>query len=242
MKKKRTLKRWVIVLFISISLLGIIYSSYHILNWKKGIDKNNIIDKKINKYIEKKDDETSVDFDSLKKENSDVVGYLTVNGTNINYVVVKGSDNEFYLNHNFYKEPSVHGWIFADSRNKYDGNDKNLIIYGHNTLDGSMFGSLKNVFNENWYKDSNNYIIKYITESGSYKYKVFSIYSVDVEEYYISTDFASIDDYEYFLKTLKSRSFYNYNVDIATSDNILTLSTCTSNGTRRVVLHAKLIK
>ena len=242
MKRKRTLKKWVIYLFMIISITGIVYSGYYIFNWKKDIDENKTVEKKIEKYVEVTDGEFKVDFNELKKENADTIGYITVPGTNINYIVVKGNDNEYYLSHNFENKYNVHGWIFADSRNKYDGTDRNLIVYGHNTQDGSMFGTLKNTISSSWSKDYGSKEIEYITENETKYYKVFSAYSIEVEEYYITTEFQTDEDYNYFLKTIKSRSFYNYNVDLDANAKILTLSTCTANGTKRVVLHAKLIE
>ena len=94
--------------------------------------------------------EYNVDFKGLKEKNSDTVAYLKVKGTSIDYVVLKGEDNEFYLKHNFNKEKNVSGWVFADFHNKFDGMDKNIVIYAHNTRDGSMFGTLKSVLNEDW--------------------------------------------------------------------------------------------
>ena len=245
-KKKRRLKTWVIILIFIIFLIIFIYSGIKIIMWKKNTTKNNDIIKEIIKENIVIDDDSDnkyiVDFDSLKEENSDTIAYLTVNSTNINYIVVKGNDNSYYLTHNFYKEYNVAGWIFADYKNNYDGKDKNLIIYGHNTLDGSMFGTLKNVLNDNWYSNSDNLVIDLITENGLYQYKVFSVYTIEKEDYYIQTFFSSDDDYLEFLNVLINRSITNFNENIKDTKQILTLSTCTKNGAARVVLHAKLIE
>ena len=99
-----------------------------------------------------------MDFTELKKQNPDTVAHIKVNNTRISYVVVQGNDNEYYLNHNFNKEKNRAGWIFADYRNSFDESDKNLIIYGHNMKDGSMFDTLIKTIDKEWYTNKDNYI------------------------------------------------------------------------------------
>ena len=172
---------------------------------------------------------------------NDTVGWLKVNNTNIDYVVLKSKTNTYYLNHNFNRNENVSGWIFADYHNKFDGNDKNIVIYGHNTWDGSMFGSLKNVLEDDWNDQEENHKIMLVTTQGVNYYQVFSVYTIEVEDYYISTEFDSDSDYEVFLKRLRFRSIYPYDIALSKDDKILTLSTCSGDGKRRVVLHAKLL-
>lgn len=249
MKKKRKLKTWVIIMILIICLGGIIYSSYHLFLWKTSINSNKKINEQIRTSIiklEKTEDDESVeeykiDFNKLKEQNSDTIAYLKVNNTSIDNVVVKGKDNDYYLKHNFNKEWNYAGWLFADYKNKFDNTDKNIIIYGHNMLDGSMLGTLRKTFSREWQENESNREILLVTENETYLYRVFSTYSIKVEDYYIKTDFQNDSEYLEFLNTLKSRSNYNYNETLNVNDRILTLSTCTDNGTKRVVLHAKLI-
>ena len=156
--------------------------------------------------------------------------------------MVKGNDNSYYLKHNFEKKWNVAGWIFGDYHNKFDESDKNLIIYGHNTKDGSMFGTLKNVLNKDWYENEENHKVVLVTEKGTYYYQVFSTYSIKPEDYYINTEFKDNDEFDKFIKKLKSRSIYDYGIEVSGEDKILTLSSCIGDGTKRVVLHAKLIE
>ena len=128
-----------------------------------------------------------------------------------------------------------------DYHNKLDGNDKNIIIYGHNTLDGTMFGTLRNVVKKEWYENEENHIIQLVLENEVLTYQVFSTYSIKVEDYYINTIFKDNSEFNTFVNTLKNRSVYDYGVDVNGEDSILTLSTCTGNGKSRMVLHAKLI-
>ena len=187
-------------------------------------------------------DKYNVDFKSLKEINSDVVAWIKVNGTNIEYPVVKGKDNNYYLKHNLKKEYNNAGWIFADYKNKFDGTDRNIVIFGHNTKDGSMFGSLKNVLESDWQKEVKNTIIVMVNENEPIIYQVFSTYSIKPEDYYITTEFKDGEDFSKFIDTIKKRSNHDYNVNVDSSDSVLTLSSCIGDGSKRVVLHAKLIE
>ena len=83
-----------------------------------------------------------INFDYYKNKNNDTVGWIKVNGTNINYAIVKSNDNKYYLNHDFYKRKSDTGWIFLDYRNDLENVSNNTIIYGHNLINRTMFGYL----------------------------------------------------------------------------------------------------
>lgn len=204
---------------------------------KKEINKNKNQTKNIIKLVK----ETSkIDITSLIKKNKDTVGYLKVNNTNINYPVVQSKDNKYYLTHNFNKEKTSAGWIFMDKRNNKNFQNKNNIIYGHSRLDKTMFGTLKNVLEEVWYNNSENHIIEVTTETKTYKYKVFSIYLIDKENYYLQTNFKSDTDYKKFINIIMKRSITNFNIKEENISSILTLSTCYKH-TKRVVLHATLI-
>ena len=242
MKKKIKIKNLIILILFFICLFGLIYSSYKIIKWKIDVDKNNKIKEEIKKEITIKDNSYKVDFKSLKEKNSDTVAYIKVNNTNIDYVVVQTNNNDYYLKHNFNKEYNVAGWVFMDYRNKLDGTDKNIIIYGHNTKDNSMFDSLKNVLTKEWQTNKDNLFITLITESNEYKYQVFSTYEIKPEDFYITTNFKSTDNYVYFLNKISYRSNYNYKVELNENDKILTLSSCLGEGQTRVVLHARLME
>lgn len=182
----------------------------------------------------------TIDFETLKQINSDAIGYLKVNGTEIETIVVQAEDNDYYLSHNFEKNKNNAGWIFADCNNQLDGTDKNIILYGHNMKNNTMFGTLKNVLKEEWKELQENRYITFITEKEYGTYEVFSVYQIEKEDYYIKTDFAS-GEFANFLNTLKQRSKYHFDVEINENDSILTLSTCANNNKYRVVLHAKKI-
>ena len=107
--------------------------------------------------------------------------------------------------------------------------------------DNSMFGSLKNILNSDWYDNEENTNITLYTENEKCIYKVFSIYKIESEDYYIKTEFSDDNNFEQFVNTIKKRSIKEFNTDVSKDDNILTLSTCANNNKYRVVLHAKKI-
>lgn len=202
-----------------------------------------VLEEEQNKESEMTKEENSyeVDFDTLKEINNDTVAFLKVNGTEIEYPIVKTTNNEYYLKHSFDKKNNAAGWIFADYQNKFDGYDKNIVIYGHNRKNGTMFSSLKNILKPNWYENKENLKIQLITENYSFMYEVFSVYKIKKEEYYLQTNFKNDEAYLKFIETLKKRSVKNFNIEVNEQDQILTLSTCANDNNYRVVLHARKI-
>jgi sortase B len=180
----------------------------------------------------------TVDFNSLKAINSDTKAWIKVNGIGIDFPVVQAKDNKYYLKHSFDKSYNVCGWAFADYRNSIDGTDKNIIIFGHNRRDGTMFSQMINIIEPEWYNNEENKYITFITENEEVTYEVFSVYQIEVEDYYLQTDFQE-GEFTKYIDTVKSRSAYNFNVEVDENDNILTLSTCANDSKYRVILHAK---
>lgn len=268
-KEKKIINK-VILIFRILSIIIIIYCLLYIFNWylenKKNkeifqeITSNNILDTIVIEIPETTTDSTNnstdtepkqttqvttytFDFKNLLSINDSTIGWIYVPGTNINYPVVQANDNDFYLKHSFNKTKNSAGWIFADYRNKLDGTDKNIIIYGHNRMDSSMFATLRNTQKQNWATNKNNHYITFSTPDGNtHIYQVFSTYTIKSETYYLTTIFQNDDTYLDFLNTLKNRSTYNFNVNLSKEDSILTLSTCDSTGKSRVIVHARKIQ
>lgn len=180
-------------------------------------------------------------LDKLLDINKDTVGWLTVNNTNIDYPVVQYSDNDYYLNRDFYQNKNRHGWIFMDYRNSYSDLSDNTIIYGHNLANQKMFGTLRYATNASWYTKTNNQIITLNTLDSNLKWKIISVYKVPKTNDYLVANFSSPDEKLEFLRMIVGRSIYDFNEEYDEDTKILTLSTC-SNGTKeRLVVHAKLI-
>jgi len=177
----------------------------------------------------------------LVKINSETIGWIKVNNTKIDYPVVQSNDNSYYLYHDYKKWHNTMGWIFMDYRNDPTNLDKNTIIYGHNVRSGIMFGTLKNTLSPSWYKNENNHIISFNTANQTTTWKVFSIYRTSPTNDYLTNEFNSNEEYNEFINMIKSRSVYNFNVNVTTDDKILTLSSCIGTSDR-VVLHAVQIK
>lgn len=227
-----------------ILLVILIYSGTKIFNWSKENIQNSSMAQNINKAAVTKpntgeNNKYTVDFNLLKRQNSDTVAWIKVSGTNIEYPIVKAKDNEYYLTHSFDKSSNSAGWIFADYKNKFDGTDKNIVIYGHNRKDKSMFGSLRNILSSEWQNNSENTEITFVSENENCIYKVFSVYQIEKENYYIKTNFNSSSEFEKFLETIKTRSVKDFETPVSSADSILTLSTCAANDNYRTVLHAK---
>lgn len=261
-------KNVILTIILLLSITAFIYSLKNFINWNKDNIKSEQIINEINDLnvvTETNNEETTeiinseeekpesiywsyikmnlinVDFKELKERNNDTVAWIQVGGTNINYPVVQTKDNSYYLTHSFDKKYTDAGWVFMDYRNDSNNFGKNTIIYAHARKDRTMFGSLKNILTNDWYKDKNNHIIKLSTETENTLWQVFSVYHINTETYYITTSFKSDSDYKDFIKTIKNRTALYFNTNVTEKDKILTLSTC-YNKKQKVVLHAKLIK
>ena len=253
--KKKT-KRVFEYILIVIFLIIIIFSTYKIIIWAKENNKNKEEKEEIQNYItienevaneitnEEEQEKTiiyKVNFEALKNKNPDTIGWLKVQNTLIEYPVLRGDVGNFYINHSFNKTNNSAGWIFTDPRDNIDGEDKNIVIFGHNRRDRSMFGSLSDVFKKEWYSNEKNLKIKFITENEDSTYQIFSTYTIDAEEDYIEVYFDTDEEYESYLKKCKQRSTRNFNIDVNSSDKILTLCTCANDNNYRVIVHAKKI-
>lgn len=228
--KKVKKRKWYLVFIISSIIIIILI--YNITSYYYSYKKDLEFKEKIAEY----------DFDKLKEINTDIVGFIEVDNTNISYPVVKSSDNSYYLNHSYKKEKNNIGSIFLDYRNDLDNLSKNNIIYGHGRLDNTMFGSLNNLLDSSNLDSKESYYITLSTPNSIMTFKIFSVYTIPKEGYYIKTYFSSNKYFKEFLETIMKRSIYNFNTDVNTNDKILTLSTCKDNFGKRVVVHAKLLK
>ena len=271
MKRRKIKIKWkniILILIIITSIITLLISIFNIIKWKIDSNKTNYEITNIQENInveEIQDTENTeiiepvievpkenpywdyinmnminVDFNGLKRTNPDVVGWLKVNGTNINYPFVQSSDNDYYLTHSFNKSYNGGGWVFLDYRNN-GTNNKNTIIYAHGRSDKTMFGTLKNVLNNGWLNNTNNYVIKISTETENSLWQIFSVYRIPTTSDYLQTNFNDETEYQNFLDMIKDRSNHNFDTNVASTDNILTLSTCYNNSDKMVV-HAKLIK
>lgn len=252
------------LVFISIVVCFIFYSNYTSMQKVENIqnDINNIIaeynenkvdNNEINNNTNNNIDDdiiienntkeiTNYEVASLKQINDDVIGWLKVNNTNIDYPIVQYIDNDYYLNKNLKKEKDNSGWLFLDYRADSVNLSQNNIIFGHNMYySGVMFGTLYKTKYSNWYTNPDNQIIEFDTLYGKMKWQIFSIYVTPVTNDYLIADFSTDNKFQDFLNLITDRSIYNFNTPVSTSDKILTLSTCSDNGQKRLVIHAVLL-
>lgn len=179
--------------------------------------------------INKNPEEHNQDAESeknLKNINSDYRFWIKVEGTNIDFPVVQGEDNDFYLHHNFNKEKSFSGSIFVDSENNLN-DDSNIVVYGHNMRNDTMFAQIKHFKNENFF-NANKYVTLYRDGKKS-KFEIFSVYQENAKdlESEIKINFSNKDDYEKYLKDQEEKSlFKREGIDLNSNDRILTLITC----------------
>lgn len=177
---------------------------------------------------------------ALKELNDETVGWLNVPGTNIDYPVVKAKDNAYYLRHNFKKEKDYNGWVFMNYLNSAEMLDKNTIIFAHNRYYSNiMFGTLNKVGKKAWYQNIKDNLITYSDINKEMKWEVFAAYTVPVTDDYLETNFSTDEDFNNFIKMIRSRSVISSDLEIKNTDKILTLSTCADINTRFVV-HAVL--
>jgi sortase B len=186
--------------------------------------------------VEKSDEEDTdiihVDFNSLKKVNEDICAWISVPGTNINYPVLQSKENQdtdYYLNTNLDGSQGYPGSIYIQLRNSRDFTDSVTVMYGHNMKNKSMFATLHNYTDGEFFQE-NPYIYVY-TPDENIVYKVFAAVVYDdklILDYY--DDFRDLDDLEIFIDDVESsKGNFDREVEISKKDKILGLSTCMSN-------------
>ena len=184
------------------------------------------------KQIQPIETERMLKVQTLKKENSDIVGWLEIENTSINYPVLQGTDNEYYMTHNYKKEKSKNGSIFLNY--KYDWNiaSNNLLIYGHNLNNGTMFQELLKYSDKSFY--INHPIIRFTTDKEDAEFEIISVFKSrvyynteqNVFRYYFFINPNSEEEYNNFVQNAKNSSMYNIDSTATYGDQLITLSTC----------------
>ena len=165
-----------------------------------------------------------VDFESLRKLNGNVVGWIYGPGTKINYPVVQGEDNDYYLNHMFDGKENKCGSIFMDSLNEADFSNTNSIIHGHHMRNGSMFADLTGYSSQDYY--DTHPILWLTTPDKSYKVELFAGFVTDPDSDVWQIEFAGREEYRSWLDRMMERSAFQSDVKPGEDDRILTLATC----------------
>lgn len=255
MKRFRmTLSVFLLIIFIIIFF----FSLYHIIIWVNDNQKTNKQIQSLQEHVKlskSKESGTvevldntkyhnvdllSVDFTDLLSKNPNTVGWIQIPETNVNYPFVQYKDNSYYLSHSFDDSNNTAGWLFLDYRNQLDSMDMNTIIYAHGRVDGTMFGTLKDILSDDWMKLDKNYI-RISTLNYNYLFEMFSAYHIKTTNDYLKINYNNLDEYQKFLDLVKQRSMVDFSTNVNTSNKILTLSTC-YNSSEKMVVHAKLVK
>ena len=198
---------------------------------------------------ERLEDGALASFQTIRELNSDVVGWINISNTLIDYPVVQTKDNSYYLRHNINKEYNYSGCPFLDYRNsvKPDSDTRNFIIYGHHRRNGTMFAQLKKYNDVDFYKE--NPVIRFDTIYNRSEWIIFSnfrattTWASGTPFNYIQTDFKDDAEFLKFVDELKKRSLITTPVDVRADDKILLLSTCSYEKSHwRMVIAARRVR
>jgi sortase B len=182
-----------------------------------------------------------VNWDALKEINPDIVGWVMIPGTSINYPIVRASDNEFYLSHLADKTPNDNGAIFLDSENDPAISGWNNIIYGHNLLNGTMFARLK-YYSEREFFDAHRTILL-ATPEKSYRLRVDAALVCDADDKVRRFSFSNREDYESYVGMLLEYAVINEIAAGEIPENLYGFVTCTdTNYSKRTMILASVVE
>lgn len=237
-KNKNGMPKYQKVLLIVFAFVFVI-SGVILVRWYYNVTKAEEKYQELSKEVTNVEDENKngvIDFEKLKSINEEVVGWIKIDGTTIDYPIMQTTNNEYYLRKDIYNKYEQCGSIFLDYKNASNFTDKNIVIYGHHIKKGIMFADLIKIYEGSLGKDVT---VNIYTPEKTMKFKVFSSYETKPEDYSINTSIQE-SNYLEFVNTLKQRSENDFNAEFINSNQILTLSTCDSSGQKRVLVHSTL--
>ena len=176
-----------------------------------------------------------IDLDALRQVNPDVIGWIRVPDTKIDYPVVQNEDNDFYLEHTWQGNKNSVGAIFMDCGSTPDLTDFNTLIYGHNMRSGAMFASLRSYSQQSYWEVHPH--IYLLVDSGVFRFDIFAAYQAELDSAAYGQSFRQRETREKFLQDAAEQSVIQTEITPGIRDRILTLSTCSGMGheTRWVV-------
>ena len=182
--------------------------------------------------VENKETERMLKVKELQKENADIVGWLEIENTSINYPVLQGEDNEYYMTHNYKKEKSKNGSIFLNKDYDWNIPSSNLLMYGHNLGNGTMFQELLKYQNKEFY--NNHKVIRFTTAKEDAEYEIISVFKSrvyykseqNVFRYYYFINANTEEEYNNYVENAKKASIYEIEPTAKYGDQLITLSTC----------------
>lgn len=176
--------------------------------------------------------ERMLQIEKLQEQNSDIVGWIEVEGTNINYPVLQGEDNSYYMNHNYKKEENTYGSIFLDKDYDWSIPSSNLLLYGHNLQNGELFHDILNYKDKSYYEE--HPVIRFTTEKEDSEFEIISAFysrvyyksETNVFRYYYFINADNEEEYNEFIENAKESSIYDTGKTAEYGDQLITLSTC----------------
>lgn len=181
----------------------------------------------------------SPNWSELLAANPDTRGWVKITGTSVNNVVVQGKDNDYYLSHDFFNNESISGTIFSSYKNKWDGKNENIVLFGHNMMSGEFFANIKYYLPNHGSREPLAFYKVHPTvmlatpDGGCEVYKIFAGVLANTQEqygevfnYHDKTSFSGKDDFNSFIIDVMERSWFFTDVDITYGDQLLTMSTC----------------
>lgn len=227
-KKKNLVLNFVVAL--SITVFG--FSAFQLTRIVKGYkDGQSEYEKVRDVAAENTEDQEKfrVDFDKLMEINQDTVGWIRFypEPKEINYPLVQGPDNDFYLHKTFSANENTLGAIFLDVAARPDYSDRHTVIYGHRMKDGSMFRHLQD-YDDKAFWEKNPYFYIYTPDGREITYHIYAAGQVKATSSTYQTSFESEEAYEEFLAATKEASLYDTGVEVTAGDTVVTLSTCTA--------------
>ncbi|MDO4552021.1 MAG: class B sortase [Bacillota bacterium] len=182
-----------------------------------------------------------VDIEGLREENPEVLGWLLIKDTPVDYPLLQGEDNSYYLNHTYNNAWNSLGSIFLDCRAAPDLSDLHSIIYGHNTKNNSQFGSLRKLRDQSYYEEHSEFYV--LLEDGYLTYAIFSVHRAHTLSEVFQTDSTVAEEHQAFLDFALEQSVIESGIEVLPTDRIVTLSTCTGNDiNERLVVHGVLVE
>ncbi len=181
-------------------------------------------------------------LEQIRAVNEDILGWIRIEGTEINYPFVVGEDNDYYLTHAYNGEYLRSGTIFADYRNSSTSisDNKNTVLYGHNMANGAMFAVI-NTYKRN--PELFDRLIYIYSFDGVYVYEPYALLETVASFYYFQTDFSNGDEFEAYLSRMQEVAVMKKDIELSARDKIISLSTCSGHSvTGRRCLQAKLIR
>lgn len=180
-----------------------------------------------------------VSFQNLYNENNDYLFWLYIPNTKIDYPVMMSRDNKDYLHSSFYKEKLYAGTLFIDALSSKRENQDNLIVYGHNMKDGSMFGTLKKWRSEKYFNEHK--FIEIYTETEKRVYLIFAVREVSSNMDLLHYKLDGFTNEEYIQDARNNNIHFREFEDQYKNNQIMTLSTCMSNDAKRLIINSILL-